>query len=91
MFICGIDADTSSFNVHGVLYVGDEEKIAPVEREIRELSSTLQLVKDEQAYLVVRERVHRDSEFLPDIRNTPNNRNTEFALSLILQSKFGLR
>lgn len=52
-----------SFNVHGVLYVGDEEKIAPVEREIRELSSTLQLVKDEQAYLVVRERVHRDSKF----------------------------
>jgi hypothetical protein len=44
------------------LYVGDEEKIAPVEREIRELSSTLQLVKDEQAYLVVRERVHRNSE-----------------------------
>ncbi|KAI9639537.1 putative COPII-coated vesicle protein [Dioszegia hungarica] len=50
-----------SFNVHGVLFVGDEEKIAPVEREIRELSSSLQLVKDEQAYLVVRERVHRDT------------------------------
>jgi hypothetical protein len=59
---------TYSFNVHGVLFVGDEEKIAPVEREIRELSSSLQLVKDEQAYLVVRERVHRDSElrFLPN-------------------------
>ena len=51
-----------SFNVHGVLYVEDEEKTAPVEHEIRELSNALQLVKDEQAYLVVRERVHRDSE-----------------------------
>ncbi len=47
-----------------MLYVGDDEKIAPVEKEIRELSSALQMVKDEQAYLVVRERVHRDSECL---------------------------
>jgi hypothetical protein len=44
------------------LYVEDEEKTAPVEHEIRELSNALQMVKDEQAYLVVRERVHRDSE-----------------------------
>jgi hypothetical protein len=51
-----------SFNVHGVLYVGDDEHIAPVESEIRDLSSGLQMVKDEQAYLVVRERVHRNSE-----------------------------
>lgn len=54
--------DRLSFNVHGVLYVGDDEHIAPVESEIRDLSSGLQLVKDEQAYLVVRERVHRNSE-----------------------------
>jgi len=47
-----------------VLYVGDDEQIAPVEQEIRDLSAGLQLVKDEQAYLVVRERVHRDSESL---------------------------
>lgn len=51
-----------SFNVHGVLYVGDDEQIAPVEQEIRDLSGGLQMVKDEQAYLVVRERVHRNSE-----------------------------
>ncbi|RSH81533.1 p24 complex component [Saitozyma podzolica] len=50
-----------SFNVHGVLYVGDDEHIAPVESEIRDLSSGLQMVKDEQAYLVVRERVHRNT------------------------------
>lgn len=52
---------TFSFNVHGVLFVGEDEQIAPVEQEIRDLSSGLQLVKDEQAYLVVRERVHRNS------------------------------
>ncbi|WVR07301.1 hypothetical protein IAU60_004342 [Kwoniella sp. DSM 27419] len=50
-----------SFNVHGQLYLGDEEQIAPVEQEIRDLSAGLQLVKDEQAYLVVRERVHRNT------------------------------
>lgn len=45
-----------------MLYLEEDEKIAPVEQEIRTLSNNLQLVKDEQAYLVVRERVHRDSE-----------------------------
>ncbi|KAK4686747.1 hypothetical protein P7C73_g3369, partial [Tremellales sp. Uapishka_1] len=50
-----------SFNVHGVLFIGDDEHIAPVEQEIRDLSAGLQLVKDEQAYLVVRERVHRNT------------------------------
>lgn len=44
-----------------VLFVGDDEHIAPVEQEIRDLSSGLQTVKDEQASLVVRERVHRNS------------------------------
>lgn len=43
--------------------MGDDEQIAPVEQEVRDLSAGLQLVKDEQAYLVVRERVHRDSAF----------------------------
>lgn len=51
-----------SFNVHGVLYIEDEGHIAPVEKEIRSLSSALQAVKDEQEYIVVRERVHRNSE-----------------------------
>lgn len=52
----------SSFNVHGVLYVENDEFTAPVEQQIRDLSAGLQLVKDEQAYLVVRERTHRNSE-----------------------------
>lgn len=51
---------TVSFNVHGVLY-SDQDEMGPVEEEIRDLASGLQLVKDEQAYLVVRERVHRNT------------------------------
>ncbi|BEJ11987.1 hypothetical protein CspHIS471_0204470 [Cutaneotrichosporon sp. HIS471] len=52
---------TVSFNVHGLMHIDDEEQMAPVEREIRNLASGLQMVKDEQSYLVVRERVHRDT------------------------------
>ena len=55
-------SESSSFNVHGVLYVEDSGEVAPVEAEIRALSTGLQGVKDEQEYIVVRERVHRDSE-----------------------------
>lgn len=51
-----------SFNVHGVIYMGEDEQIAPVEQAVRDLGTGLQLVKDEQAYLVVRERIHRNSE-----------------------------
>ncbi|TFK43215.1 emp24/gp25L/p24 family/GOLD-domain-containing protein [Crucibulum laeve] len=51
-----------SFNVHGVIYVsGDADVVAPVEREIRNLANGLTAVKDEQEYIVVRERVHRNT------------------------------
>ncbi|KAK0523044.1 p24 complex component [Tilletia horrida] len=52
---------TVSWNVHGIIYVPDEGTMLPIEREIRDLSAHLQAVKDEQAYLVVRERVHRNT------------------------------
>ncbi|KAF8525385.1 supernatant protein factor C-terminal domain-containing protein [Gautieria morchelliformis] len=52
---------TVSFNVHGVVYVGEDETIAPIEREIRDLANGLQSVKDEQEYIVIRERVHRNT------------------------------
>ncbi|KAK0547812.1 p24 complex component [Tilletia horrida] len=52
---------TVSWNVHGVIYVPDEGTMLPIEREIRDLSAHLQAVKDEQAYLVIRERVHRNT------------------------------
>ncbi|KDQ64668.1 hypothetical protein JAAARDRAFT_201974 [Jaapia argillacea MUCL 33604] len=50
-----------SFNVHGVIYVGEDEVIAPIEREIRDLAQGLTSVKDEQEYIVVRERRHRNT------------------------------
>ena len=56
---------TVSFNVHGIIYVPDEGDMLPIEREIRDLAAGLQAVKDEQEYLVIRERVHRNSTFLP--------------------------
>ncbi|KAL9939489.1 hypothetical protein V8E36_001306 [Tilletia maclaganii] len=52
---------TVSWNVHGVIYVPDEGTMLPIEREIRDLGTHLQAVKDEQAYLVIRERVHRNT------------------------------
>ncbi|KAI0306914.1 emp24/gp25L/p24 family/GOLD-domain-containing protein [Multifurca ochricompacta] len=52
-----------SFNVHGVIYVGEgaDEVVAPIEREIRALAHGLTSVKDEQEYIVVRERTHRNT------------------------------
>ncbi|KAG6334381.1 hypothetical protein ID866_4702 [Astraeus odoratus] len=51
-----------SFNVHGIIYIPEEADIvAPVEREIRSLAIGLLAVKDEQEYIVVRERKHRDT------------------------------
>jgi len=49
-----------SFNVHGVIYVA-EDVVAPIEREIRALSNGLAAVKDEQEYIVLRERTHRNT------------------------------
>ncbi|KAG6838003.1 hypothetical protein H0H93_008397 [Arthromyces matolae] len=50
-----------SFNVHGIIYVSGDDIVAPVEREIRSLASGLLTVKDEQEYIVVRERTHRNT------------------------------
>jgi hypothetical protein len=61
---CGIQLTTfhiRSFNVHGVIYVDEDEAVAPIEREIRSLANGLTTVKDEQEYIVVRERTHRNT------------------------------
>ncbi|KIL00019.1 hypothetical protein PAXRUDRAFT_130788 [Paxillus rubicundulus Ve08.2h10] len=51
-----------SFNVHGIIYISeDDDIVAPVEREIRSLAIGLLAVKDEQEYIVVREKKHRDT------------------------------
>jgi len=52
---------TVSFNVHGVIYVGDDDTVAPIEREIRALANDLKAVKDEQEYILVREQKHRNT------------------------------
>jgi hypothetical protein len=43
------------------LILGIPDVVAPVEREIRSLSNGLTSVKDEQEYIVVRERTHRNT------------------------------
>ncbi|KAI0092610.1 emp24/gp25L/p24 family/GOLD-domain-containing protein [Irpex rosettiformis] len=50
-----------SFNVHGVIFVDGDDTIAPIEREIRALAGGLLSVKDEQEYIVIRERTHRNT------------------------------
>ncbi|KAJ9607561.1 p24 complex component [Cladophialophora chaetospira] len=51
-----------SFNVHGIVYVPESEAPQdPLETEVRTLSDLLAQVKDEQAYIVVRERTHRNT------------------------------
>lgn len=52
-----------SFNVHGIVYVSpdDPEHQDPLERHVRELVELVEQVKDEQEYLVIRERVHRNT------------------------------
>ena len=44
-----------------MLYIADDENMAPLEKEVRNLIQGLQAVKDEQEYIVVRERVHRNT------------------------------
>lgn len=51
-----------SFNVHGIVYVPESEMSQdPLETEVRKLSESLAQVRDEQGYIVVRERVHRNT------------------------------
>ncbi|KAJ6145404.1 Endosomal protein P24B [Penicillium chermesinum] len=51
-----------SFNVHGIVYVPESEMSQdPLEAEVRKLSEAVAQVKDEQGYIVARERVHRNT------------------------------
>ncbi|KAJ5628111.1 hypothetical protein N7490_010339 [Penicillium lividum] len=51
-----------SFNVHGIVYVPESEMAQdPLEAEVRRLSEAVSQVRDEQGYIVVRERVHRNT------------------------------
>ncbi|KAF2767986.1 supernatant protein factor, C-terminal domain-containing protein [Teratosphaeria nubilosa] len=51
-----------SFNVHGIVYVPETEVTEdPLEQEVKGLSQLLDQVKDEQSYIIVRERTHRNT------------------------------
>ena len=48
--------------MHGIVYVPESEAPQdPLEKEVRALSDMLNQVKDEQSYIVVRERTHRNT------------------------------
>lgn len=41
------------------MYVADDGLLSPLEKDVRELAEGLRTVKDEQEYLVVRDRMHQ--------------------------------
>ncbi|KAL0938824.1 emp24/gp25L/p24 family/GOLD [Colletotrichum truncatum] len=58
----GAHSKEVSFNVHGIVYVSETDVPAdPLEVEVRHLSDLLAQVKDEQSYIVLRERTHRNT------------------------------
>ncbi|KAF1350575.1 transmembrane emp24 domain-containing protein 2 precursor [Lizonia empirigonia] len=58
----GANTKEVSFNVHGIVYVPESEAPQdPLEKEVRQLSELVSQVKDEQGYIVVRERTHRNT------------------------------
>ncbi|KAF1950111.1 hypothetical protein CC80DRAFT_244325 [Byssothecium circinans] len=58
----GANTKEVSFNVHGIVYVPESEAPQdPLEKEVRQLSELVEQVKDEQGYIVVRERMHRNT------------------------------
>ncbi|EOO02066.1 putative endosomal protein p24b protein [Phaeoacremonium minimum UCRPA7] len=58
----GASSKEVSFNVHGIVYVSESDAPQdPLEAEVRKLSDLLAQVKDEQSYIVVRERTHRNT------------------------------
>ncbi len=62
MTVTFIAAKEVSFNVHGIVYVtATPDDADPLEKEVRTLGELLQQVKDEQEYIKIRERVHRNS------------------------------
>ncbi|ORX47774.1 hypothetical protein DM01DRAFT_1339002 [Hesseltinella vesiculosa] len=58
-----IPAKSVNFNVHDMEHIQEsaQKDIDPIEREIRELAESIFVIKDEQEYIVARERQHRDT------------------------------
>jgi p24 family protein beta-1 len=58
----GASSKEVSFNVHGIVYVSESDAPQdPLEQEVKKLSELLAQVKDEQQYIVMRERTHRNT------------------------------
>lgn len=48
--------------MHGVVYVPEADvPQEPLEKEVKHLIEAVQSIKDEQGYIVVRERMHRNT------------------------------
>jgi hypothetical protein len=58
----GASSKEVSFNVHGIVYVSESDVPQdPLEVEVRKMTDLLAQVKDEQGYIVLRERTHRNT------------------------------
>ncbi|KAK9481028.1 emp24/gp25L/p24 family/GOLD-domain-containing protein [Lipomyces japonicus] len=58
----GLVAKEVGFNVHGIVYIDASDVPAdPFEVEVKALSNVVEQVKDELEYLLIRERVHRNT------------------------------
>lgn len=51
-----------TFNIHGVVYIDvDDENSNTLDSAVRKLAKLVREVKDEQGYIVIRERTHRNT------------------------------
>ncbi|KAI8949663.1 emp24/gp25L/p24 family/GOLD-domain-containing protein [Xylaria longipes] len=58
----GANSKEVSFNVHGIVYVSESDAPQdPLDVEIKTLNELINQVKDEQSYIVMRERTHRNT------------------------------
>ncbi|KAG0676711.1 p24 complex component [Kluyveromyces marxianus] len=58
----GIETKDVTFNVYGVVYVDlDDPNTRTLDGSVRQLSKLVREVKNEQSYIVIRERTHRNT------------------------------
>lgn len=58
----GIQTKDVTFNIHGVVYVDpNDENSNTLDSAVRKLSNLVREVKNEQGYIIIRERTHRNT------------------------------
>lgn len=58
----GIQTKDVTFNIHGVVYVDpNDENSNTLDSSVRKLSNLVRAVKNEQGYIIIRERTHRNT------------------------------